>query len=291
MRLNERIERVVRKVLDEEYGISREVENAVEDIISMLANMKDGDLITLSTNEHRHCPYKFGGIDYTFINNETVRVNAKFYDFPDENAMAEFKKAFPKEYSGMMTSKANHSTFDGKYKINVCVIRVDGKVLPLSYGNIQHELTHVFQRIMSGKRDGLVKNYDKYKHNINVLKSTTDKYLKKAALIMYYGYSYERDAFVNQLDGELNAILSNTDDDLDTAIKSTHFYRLFNKMKMHVDTFRNLKGEKRDAVETALRQEFNCGVDAIIRLGEKTLREYGRGLGMVKMKYLNYLEE
>ena len=286
MQLYEKIRKIVRKVLNEELGINQDVANAVDDIIDMLANINDSDLMELSVTDFRHYPYKLGSIDYQFVNGRIVHVAASFYDFPDIQSMEDFKRDYPKEYRKVANAVTRQTPFSQKISISLSIIRVNGEIIPQSYSNMQHELTHAFQRIMTGK-SSLVKNYSKYRRNIEILKNTTDEYLKKAACINYWSYPHEMDAFVNGLDAEIRVHLRNGDGDLDDIINNTRFYYTLDKIKKIVNDFSKLEDYEKDCVESALQKQFHCGVDAIIRRGEKTAREYTRGMGRVKMRYIN----
>ena len=283
MQLNNNIHRIVRRVLNEELGINRIVVKAIDDVIKQILSKSEDEMFMLYPNKNRHYTNKTFNFDYEFANGISVRICTGIVDFKDYNEYAEFKTNYPKEYR-ILTSGKTSQNVGSPLRIAVYVIRVGGQVIPENYVILQHEIEHAFQRIM--KNGSLSKNKKKYKKYTDAMRKSTDPLIRKVGRVNYLSYRHEQDAFANGL----YAFLKHSDCDInniDDIIKTSSFYRILNEMKRAVSFWESKLGD--EETEAILRENFDYGVDIVLKRAKKVVNEFVKRLGRIKTLYLQEL--
>lgn len=282
MQLNNNIHRIVRRVLNEELGINSIVTKATDDVINRILSKSEDEMFTMYPNEKRHYTNKTFNFDYELANGVSVRIGTGIVDFKDYDEYTEFKTNYPKEYRILTSGKTSQTI--GPLRIGVTVIRVGGQVIPENYEILQHEIEHAFQRIM--KNGSLSKNKKKYKKYTDAMRKSTDPLIRKVGRVNYLSYRHEQDAFANGL----YAFLKHSDCDIsniDDVIKSSLFYRTLNEMRRAVSFWESKLGD--EETEAILRENFNYGVDIVLKRAKKVVNEFVKRLGRIKTLYLQEL--
>ena len=280
MRLNNNIHRIVRRVLNEELGINPIVAKATDDVINQILSKSEDEMFMLYPNKNRHYTNKTFNFDYELANGVTVRIGTGIVDFKDYDEYAEFKTNYPKEYR-ILSSGRTSQNVGSPLRIAVYVIRVGGQVIPENYEILQHEIEHAFQRIM--KNGSLSKNKKKYNKYTDAMRKSADPLIRKVGRVNYLSYRYEQDAFANGL----YAFLKHSDCDIsniDDIIKSSLFYKTLNEMRRAVSFWESKLGD--EETEAILRENFNYGVDVVLKRAKKAVNEFVKRLGRIKALYL-----
>ena len=234
----------------------------------------------LYPNKNRHYTNKTFNFDYELANGVTVRIGTGIVDFKDYDEYAEFKTNYPKEYR-ILSSGRTSQNVGSPLRIAVYVIRVGGQVIPENYEILQHEIEHAFQRIM--KNGSLSKNKKKYNKYTDAMRKSAEPLIRKVGRVNYLSYHYEQDAFANGL----YAFLKHSDCDIsniDDVIKSSLFYRTLNEMRRAVSFWESKLGD--EETEAILRENFNYGVDVVLKRAKKAVNEFVKRLGRIKTLYL-----
>lgn len=280
MQLNNNIHRIVRRVLNEELGINPIVAKATDDVINQILSKSEDEMFMLYPNKNRHYTNKTFNFDYELANGVTVRIGTGIVDFKDYDEYAEFKTNYPKEYR-ILSSGRTSQNVGSPLRIAVYVIRVGGQVIPENYEILQHEIEHAFQRIM--KNGSLSKNKKKYNKYTDAMRKSADPLIRKVGRVNYLSYRYEQDAFANGL----YAFLKHSDCDIsniDDIIKSSLFYKTLNEMRRAVSFWESKLGD--EETEAILRENFNYGVDVVLKRAKKAVNEFVKRLGRIKTLYL-----
>lgn len=280
MQLNNNIHRIVRRVLNEELGINPIVAKATDDVINQILSKSEDEMFMLYPNKNRHYTNKTFNFDYELANGVTVRIGTGIVDFKDYDEYAEFKTNYPKEYR-ILSSGRTSQNVGSPLRIAVYVIRVGGQVIPENYEILQHEIEHAFQRIM--KNGSLSKNKKKYNKYTDAMRKSAEPLIRKVGRVNYLSYHYEQDAFANGL----YAFLKHSDCDIsniDDVIKSSLFYRTLNEMRRAVSFWESKLGD--EETEAILRENFNYGVDVVLKRAKKAVNEFVKRLGRIKTLYL-----
>lgn len=280
MRLNNNIHRIVRSVLNEELGINPIVAKATDDVINQILSKSEDEMFMLYPNKNRHYTNKTFNFDYELANGVTVRIGTGIVDFKDYDEYAEFKTNYPKEYR-ILSSGRTSQNVGSPLRIAVYVIRVGGQVIPENYEILQHEIEHAFQRIM--KNGSLSKNKKKYNKYTDAMRKSAEPLIRKVGRVNYLSYHYEQDAFANGL----YAFLKHSDCDIsniDDIIKSSLFYKTLNEMRRAVSFWESKLGD--EETEAILRENFNYGVDVVLKRAKKAVNEFVKRLGRIKALYL-----
>ena len=280
MQLNNNIHRIVRSVLNEELGINPIVAKATDDVINQILSKSEDEMFMLYPNKNRHYTNKTFNFDYELANGVTVRIGTGIVDFKDYDEYAEFKTNYPKEYR-ILSSGRTSQNVGSPLRIAVYVIRVGGQVIPENYEILQHEIEHAFQRIM--KNGSLSKNKKKYNKYTDAMRKSADPLIRKVGRVNYLSYRYEQDAFANGL----YAFLKHSDCDIsniDDIIKSSLFYKTLNEMRRAVSFWESKLGD--EETEAILRENFNYGVDVVLKRAKKAVNEFVKRLGRIKALYL-----
>lgn len=280
MQLNNNIHRIVRHVLNEELGINPIVAKATDDVINQILSKSEDEMFMLYPNKNRHYTNKTFNFDYELANGVTVRIGTGIVDFKDYDEYAEFKTNYPKEYRILASGRTSQNV-GSPLRIAVYVIRVGGQVIPENYEILQHEIEHAFQRIM--KNGSLSKNKKKYNKYTDAMRKSADPLIRKVGRVNYLSYHYEQDAFANGL----YAFLKHSDCDvsnIDDIIKSSLFYKTLNEMRRAVSFWESKLGD--EETEAILRENFNYGVDVVLKRAKKAVNEFVKRLGRIKALYL-----
>lgn len=280
MQLNNNIHRIVRSVLNEELGINPIVAKATDDVINQILSKSEDEMFMLYPNKNRHYTNKTFNFDYELANGVTVRIGTGIVDFKDYDEYAEFKTNYPKEYR-ILSSGRTSQNVGSPLRIAVYVIRVGGQVIPENYEILQHEIEHAFQRIM--KNGSLSKNKKKYNKYTDAMRKSAEPLIRKVGRVNYLSYHYEQDAFANGL----YAFLKHSDCDIsniDDIIKSSLFYKTLNEMRRAVSFWESKLGD--EETEAILRENFNYGVDVVLKRAKKAVNEFVKRLGRIKALYL-----
>lgn len=280
MQLNNNIHRIVRRVLNEELGINPIVAKATDDVINQILSKSEDEMFMLYPNKNRHYTNKTFNFDYELANGVTVRIGTGIVDFKDYDEYAEFKTNYPKEYRILASGRTSQNV-SSPLRIAVYVIRVGGQVIPENYEILQHEIEHAFQRIM--KNGSLSKNKKKYNKYTDAMRKSAEPLIRKVGRVNYLSYHYEQDAFANGL----YAFLKHSDCDIsniDDIIKSSLFYKTLNEMRRAVSFWESKLGD--EETEAILRENFNYGVDVVLKRAKKAVNEFVKRLGRIKTLYL-----
>ncbi len=280
MQLNNNIHRIVRRVLNEELGINPIVAKATDDVINQILSKSEDEMFMLYPNKNRHYTNKTFNFDYELANGVTVRIGTGIVDFKDYDEYAEFKTNYPKEYR-ILSSGRTSQNVGSPLRIAVYVIRVGGQVIPENYEILQHEIEHAFQRIM--KNGSLSKNKKKYNKYTDAMRKSADPLIRKVGRVNYLSYHYEQDAFANGL----YAFLKHSDCDvsnIDDIIKSSLFYKALNEMRRAVSFWESKLGD--EETEAILRENFNYGVDVVLKRAKKVVNEFVKRMGRIKSLYI-----
>ena len=280
MQLNNNIHRIVRRVLNEELGINPIVAKATDDVINQILSKSEDEMFMLYPNKNRHYTNKTFNFDYELANGVTVRIGTGIVDFKDYDEYAEFKTNYPKEYRILASGRTSQNV-GSPLRIAVYVIRVGGQVIPENYEILQHEIEHAFQRIM--KNGSLSKDKKKYNKYTDAMRKSADPLIRKVGRVNYLSYHYEQDAFANGL----YAFLKHSDCDvsnIDDIIKSSLFYKTLNEMRRAVSFWESKLGD--EETEAILRENFNYGVDVVLKRAKKAVNEFVKRLGRIKTLYL-----
>lgn len=282
--LNDKIlDKVIQSSLNEALGINPLVVKATDDIMDKVLSAPEDQMLIIPPRETLHCTLKSIAFDYVYVNEVSINVVASIVDFQEEKELFDFFKKYPMEYQRLMTAKTFKSPITGMLGIKFFAIRIGGKVIFEIYERLQHELEHVFQRIM---KNGDLSS-QRYKRDTDIMRKSKDVLLRKVGRINYLSYRHEQDAMANGLYSILTHIKCDVDR-LDEVIQKTAFYRTLNEIKRAVVFWEGQLGN--EATEQVLLQNFSYGVDVVLRRAKKAANEFVKRLGRVKTYYLQQLD-
>lgn len=184
---------MVKRMLSEERGISDEVYNSANEILSIIRrdannNMNEGNYTTAFNGDaqliRNELPYKFAG--------EEISVVYNTYIFPSNDVYNSYKCMYPRQ---VMSATSQYTK--GNAQIFVVYNYVEGEGYDESiYDRVQHELEHLYQEI---QKDGTFPMSTLKKKVNKGLMRKNDRNIFIASFILYCSRDYEIDAFANGL--------------------------------------------------------------------------------------------
>lgn len=196
MQVNKNIHRIVRRVLNEEFGINQEVYDASNQVIELIQNdLKKHNIQGIELNGVNGKVYS--NIVECSIHSKMVNVLYRLYYFDTENDYLAYRKQNPSitQAETHVTNKAD------EFLIKVNYVVCDGVLNNMLFDQMQHELNHAFQQIISGKKY----THGRVRQHIERMPkaSLNDKEIRCAKFILYMSRKFEQDGFANGLYGSL----------------------------------------------------------------------------------------
>lgn len=264
MQLLEKIHNIVSNVLNESFGINQEVNNASNDIFNMIQNDLKSNVNYSELNGVNGKVFS-NILTYPF-RNKKIKVFYKFYNFDTRDDYLVFKKQYP----NITKADANVTKDIGEILIKLNYVVCEGKLDVMLYDQMQHEINHVFQQVITDKKytQGIVRQ------NIEKLskESLSDKEIRCAKFILYMSRHFEQDGFANGL----YASLMNGNDDLD-SIAAIHN---LNQLKGAVRMLSSCKEDYK------FQEKFGITRNRIIKYGNTSIERLKRLINRVIWKYM-----
>lgn len=280
MQLNERIHKIVRRVLNEELGINDEVYNASNQILNLIRqDIENNNNFVKSKNSNISATK--GSFNFPFMGT-SIYVEYKSFVFNTLEEYQAAKKENPKELcnasswcggvNGSGISVVYNRTIDNGYDESI-------------RDRIQHELDHVFKSI---KIDGnLTSNGGLGNKVYNVLHNKCDKSIcndkdmKRIAYLLYYSKKYEQDAYGN---GLYNWLM-NTQTSPEDVINQSGIMKNINKLRMHIDYLKQLYNLNDKSIYSKVKKYYGISLGSIINKGEIALERTKKIINRIIFKY------
>ena len=224
-------------------------------------------------------PYKNEGVDYkqgTFkfnLFNITIDVVWEYYDiYSDE---------------GLHLNKRDYINADiGRKRLNICLISIDKRFNKKAfYENLQHEISHFFER---GKRGKPYHNLEKYNTSITKMNNALTDYEGIIASIIYINHKFEQRAFGN---GAYQYMMKSNDynNNFNNAIKDTQLFKWLTQIKNDYVFIKNTP-QGHPLLKAALKP-YNITYDKLLEITKETIDNLIRMLGRIKSKALDDYRE
>ena len=247
--------------VNEELGISNEVTDAVNHLISLVAN----DIRRLPT---QHDYFKSGKIKNAefFGKKCTLTYNVLYVSTRNAARYARTPGNIPGYYD----------EFDNVFHTTLFYLGDEHKYVDFK-GVTQHEMEHFFQLVKTGKTTFLnPEQNEMYFKGANLLRES-DYGKHVVGLLIYYSCRFEETAFVNTL---YRMIMNQPNDDPISVVKSTSFYNNIMVLKRAVSYCDQSNiTNKGKQIEAACRSEFGKSLNWFVKLTNKTVKRYMRGFG------------
>ena len=147
MQLNRNIHRIVRRVLNEELGINQEVYDASNQVFELIqTDFKKHNIHGIELNGVNGKVYS--NMVECSIHSKKVNILYRFYYFDTENDYLAYKKKNP----SITKAETNVTDNADEFLIKVNYVVYDGVLNDMLFDQMQHELNHAFQQIISGKK-------------------------------------------------------------------------------------------------------------------------------------------
>lgn len=284
MLLNERIENIVREVLNEELGINKDVYNAANEILNLIhKNIEEKEYHNEYERALDDTAFVIKGeFEYSF---QDVSINIHYYSYIFRDLYS-YKNAI-KRY-GQKVYNA-YALYNGK----------DDTILSVSYNRtfesgydesirdrIQHELTHIFQ---SAKINGQLtsSNLGKKVHNALNKRGKDpliyDKDIRRCAYLLYYCKHYEQDAFAN---GLYNWLM-NSNQSSEQVLEQSAIYRNIEKIKRHIAYLQGIYNSNDEKTKKKIEGYYGLRVGEIINKGFHAIERTKKLINRILYKYAN----
>jgi len=224
-------------------------------------------------------PYKDKGVNYkqgTFkfnLFNITIDVVWEYYDIYSDD--------------GLHLNKRDYINADiGHKRLNICLITINRRFSKKAfYENLQHEISHFFER---GKRGKPYNNLDKYNTSITKMNNALTDYEGIIASIMYINHKFEQRAFGN---GAYQYMMKSNDynNNFDNVIKDTQLFKWLTQIKNDYTFIKNTP-QKHPLLKAALKP-YNITYDKLLKITEETIGDLIKMLGRIKSKALDDYRE
>lgn len=265
MQVDKNIHRIIRRVLNEELGINQEVYDASNQVFELIQDdLKKHNIQGIELNGVNGKVYS-NTVD-CYIHSQKVNVLYRFYYFDTENDYLAYKKQNP----SINQAETNVTNNADEFLIKVNYVVCDGVLNKMLFDQMQHELNHAFQQIISGKKY----QYGKIRQNIEKMSKSllNDKEIRCAKFILYMSRKFEQDGFANGLYASLMRDKS---------------YDINNSGAVH--NLRQLQGAIRMLSSCQDDDKFilNFGIskNRIIKYGEKSVTRLTKLINRVIFKY------
>ena len=269
--LEKKIYSIVRKVINEERGISDEVYNAANEVLSLIRrdadmNMNDGNYASAFNGDAQVIRNEFS-FDFA---GEEISVVYNTYIFPSNDVYNSYKRMYPHQ---IMSATSQYKKDDAQ--IFVVYNYVEGNGYDDSIcDRVQHELEHLYQEIKKGgtfPRSPL-------KKRVNVgLMRRKDKNVFIASFILYCARDYEQDAFAN---GLYNWLM-NGNGDKNEIVRGSGIAKYRRMCLKYISELEKLPQEEKERVSDFL----GISVDRVIKKGYNACTKMKNKANRVIYKY------
>lgn len=265
MQLNNNIDRIIRRVLNEELGINQEVYDASNQVFELIQDdLKKHNIQSIELNGVNGKVYS-NRIE-CYIHSKKVNVLYRFYYFDTNNDYLAYRKQNP----SITQAKTNVTDNADEFLIKVNYVVCDGILNNMLYDQMQHELNHAFQQIISGKKY----TYGKVRQHIQKIPKAllNDKEIRCANFILYMSRNFEQDGFAN---GLYASLMRNNEYDINNS-GAVH------NLKQLQGAIRMLSSCQDDA---KFKSNFGISKNRIIKYGEKSAIRLTKLINRVIFKY------
>ena len=265
MQLNNNIHRIVRRVLNEELGINQEVYDASNQVFELIqTDFKKHNIHGIELNDVNGKVYS-NMVEFS-IHSKKVNILYNFYYFDTENDYLAYKKQNP----SITQAETNTTDNADEFLIKVNYVVYDGVLNDMLFDQMQHELNHAFQQIISGKKY----TYGKVRQHIEKIPKAllNDKEIRCANFILYMSRNFEQDAFAN---GLYSSLMRNNEYDINNS-GAVH------NLKQLQGAIRMLSSCQDDA---KFKSNFGISKNRIIKYGEKSVTRLTKLINRVIFKY------
>ena len=213
-------------------------------------------------------------------------------DIIGETFFEEIKKITSKPYKnegdeGLHLNKRDYINADiGRKRLNICLISIDKRFNKKAfYENLQHEISHFFER---GKRGKPYHHLEKYNTSITKMNNALTDYEGIIASIIYINHKFEQRAFGN---GAYQYMMKSNDynNNFDNAIKDTQLFKWLTQIKNDYVFIKNTP-QGHSLLKAALKP-YNITYDKLLKITEETIDNLIRMLGRIKSKALDDYRE
>lgn len=173
---------------------------------------------------------------------------------------------------------ANSSTTFDEHRMNIVSGMIGGKPSPDYLSNVLHEVDHVFEYMKGYKKNQPL--YTKVLEGIN----SDNEYVKAVAILMYYCFKHEQDAFVHQFYGAL--VQNQFNGSFEDAIYGYSEYSNLSNIKFNIFHKMDRNGIKQACKELGTSFEHIQRYSAYIskKMKNKLFKAYNRYLTVKQNK-------
>ena len=270
--LEKKIHSIVRKVINEERGISDEVYNAANEILSLIRrdadmNMDDGNYASAFKGAaqviRNEFPFNLAG--------EEIGVIYNTYIFPSTEVYNSYKRAYPHQ---IMSATSQYKKDDAQIFVVYNYVENEGYDESIC-DRVQHELEHLYQEI---KKSGVFP-MTPLKKRVNVgLMRRKDGNVFNASFILYCARDYEQDAFAN---GLYNWLM-NGNGDKNEIVRKSGLVKYRRMCLEYISELEKLPQEEKERVGEFL----GISVDKVIKKGYNACTKMKNKANRIIYKYM-----
>lgn len=270
--LEKKIHSIVRKVINEERGISDEVYNAANEILSLIRrdadmNMDDGNYASAFKGAaqviRNEFPFNLAG--------EEIGVIYNTYIFPSTEVYNSYKRAYPHQ---IMSATSQYKKDDAQIFVVYNYVENEGYDESIC-DRVQHELEHLYQEIKKGG----VFPMTPLKKRVNVgLMRRKDGNVFNASFILYCARDYEQDAFAN---GLYNWLM-NGNGDKNEIVRKSGLVKYRRMCLGYISELEKLPQEEKERVGEFL----GISVDKVIKKGYNACTKMKNKANRIIYKYM-----
>ena len=246
-------------------GINQEVYDASNQVFELIqTDLKKYNIHGIELNDVNGKVYS-NMVEFS-IHSKKVNILYNFYYFDTENDYLAYKKQNP----SITQAETNTTDNADEFLIKVNYVVYDGVLNDMLFDQMQHELNHAFQQIISGKKY----TYGKVRQHIQKIPKAllNDKEIRCANFILYMSRNFEQDAFAN---GLYASLMRNNEYDINNS-GAVH------NLKQLQGAIRMLSSCQDDA---KFKSNFGISKNRIIKYGEKSVTRLTKLINRVIFKY------
>ena len=256
----------IREVVKEELGISTDVSRYTREIFKDI--ITDAKMNGVYVRRYIKAGKFFHTIDGFIINIDYNIIYLNNMNELDPSDCAGETKFIPPKYFNL--------------EISLVYDKSRGKYIDL-YGNLQHEIEHIYQQIRAGKEPiDRPKTKEMYNTARRLMLNAKTRAEMVVGSAIYYNCRFEQDAYANDI---YKMIMDNPDDNPYEVLKNSVSYYNVNYIRRAV-----LVGDNSSVLEPVVKEYFGKSYSWFHRLTKHMVSEYMRRVGKALAKALKDIE-
>lgn len=268
-----KIRAIVKRILNEEYGINDEVYKKSNEILERIKNdienkINNGEFRNVFDEDTKIIRGAFS----LKMNGYTVLITYNSYQFKDNDSYMFYRKKYARSIMN-----AHFFYDDGNPSLFVVYNKIGNKYDDSIYDRVQHELEHCFQSTM--KHGDLLDSPLRNRVDKGLKMKNKDINVYMASWILYCSRRYEQDACANGL----YSWLMNGGNDKEKIIENSAIVRNRRICIKYIDLLSKLVGNKKE--EENIFNTLGITLDKVLKKGCNTVVEMKNKANRIIFKY------